>query len=161
MNIFNNINPRKGSTKDKKAAVYNNASELYNEYLIFVNEYTTLSDAKKRRLGDKYNSEKLFLEGYDYIIWSENKKESTDKEEPIDVPPMPPLEGDEEDVKEGKRLKILTSKNLLTSLPMLLAQIKSGNNSYKLKNEIRQILYLLYQHNKIIKKFENNLINSL
>ena len=112
-------------------------------------------------MGDKYNSEKLFLEGYDYIIGSENKKESTDKEESIDVPPMPPLEGDEEDVKEGKRLKILTSKNLLTSLPILLVQIKSGNNSYKLKNEIRQILYLLYQHNKITKKVYNNLIKSL
>ena len=35
---------------------------------------------------------------------------------------------------------------------MLLAQIKAGNNSYKLKIEIRQILYHLYQHNKNTKK---------
>ena len=41
---------------------------------------------------------------------------------------------------------------------MLLAEMKTGNNSYKLKNEIRQILYLLYQHNKITKKVYNNLI---
>ena len=65
---------------------------------------------------------------------------------------MPPLEGDEEEVKEGTGLKISTPNKLLTRLPILLAQIKAGNNSYKSKNEIRQILYLLYQHNKIIKK---------
>ena len=57
----------------------------------------TLSDANKRKLGDKYDPEKLFLEGYDYSVWSENKEESTDKEESTgkeestDVPPIPPL----------------------------------------------------------------------
>ena len=73
---------------------------------------------------------------------------------------MPPLEGDKE-VKEGKRLKVLTPNKLLTRLPLFLAQIKAGSNSYKLKNEIRQILYLLHQHNKITKKIYNNLIKSL
>ena len=62
---------------------------------------------------------------------------------------MPPLEGDEEEVKEGKGLKIL------------LAQIKAENNSQKLTNEIRQILYLLYQHNKITNNVYNNLMKSL
>ena len=57
------------------------------------------------------------------------------------------------EVKEGKELKILTPKKLLIRLPILLAEIKAGNNSNKLKNEARQILSLLYQHNKIIKKF--------
>ena len=60
---------------------------------------------------------------------------------------MAPLEGDEK-VKERKGLKILTPIKLLTRLSILLAQIKAGNNSYKLKNEIRQVLYLLYQHKK-------------
>ena len=64
---------------------------------------------------------------------------------------MPPLEGDEEKVEEGKGLKILTPNKLLTKLPILLAQIKAGNNSNKLRNKIRQILYLLYQDNKITK----------
>ena len=62
---------------------------------------------------------------------------------------MPALEGHEEKIKEGKGVKIVTSNKLLTSLPILLAQIKAENASCKLKNEIRQILYLLYQHNKI------------
>ena len=59
---------------------------------------------------------------------------------------MSPREGDEE-VKEGKGLKILTPNKLLATLPISLAQIKDGNNSYKLKNEIRKILYLLYNNN--------------
>ena len=53
---------------------------------------------------------------------------------------MPPLEGDEEEVKEEKQLKILTPNKLLTRPPILLAKIKAGNNLNKLKNEIRQIL---------------------
>ena len=77
------------------------------------------------------------------------------------LPPMPPLEVNEEDVKEGKGLQKLTPLKLLTRIPILLAQIKAGNNSYKLKNETRQILYLLYQHNKISKKLYNNLIKSV
>ena len=63
-------------------------------------------------------------------------------------------------VKERKGLKILTPNKLLTRLSILLAQIKIGNDSNKLKNEIRQILYLLCQDNKITKKVHNNLIKS-
>ena len=42
---------------------------------------------------------------------------------------------------KGAGLKILTDKQMLNRLPILLAQIQAGNNSIKLKNEIRQILY--------------------
>ena len=41
-------------------------------------------------------------------------------------------------------------------LPAVLAQIKAGNNSYELKTEIRQIVHLLHQHNKITKIPYNN-----
>ena len=71
---------------------------------------------------------------------------------------MPPLEGNE---KEGKELKILTQNKLLTRLPRLLAEMKAGNNSNKLKNEIRQKLYLFYQDNKITQKVYNTLIKTL
>ena len=71
------------------------------------------------------------------------------------------LEGNEEEVREGKGIDILTPNKLLFSLAILLAQKKAANNLYKLKNKIRQILYILYQHNKITKKFYNNLIKSL
>ena len=61
---------------------------------------------------------------------------------------------------EGAVLKNLIAHKL-KRLPILLVQIKAGNNSYKLKNETRQKLYLLYQHNKITKKVCNNLVKSL
>ena len=76
----------------------------------------------------------------------------TDKEESIDLIGIPPLEVDEK-VKERKGLKILTPNKLLTRLSILLAQIKARNNSYIIKNGIRQVLYLLYHYNKITKKF--------
>ena len=63
---------------------------------------------------------------------------------------MPPL-GDEK-VREGTGLKLLTPNKLLIRLSILLAQIRTGNNSNKLKNTIREILYLSYQHRKINKK---------
>ena len=72
---------------------------------------------------------------------------------------MLPLEGDQEEVKEGKELKILAPNKLLSRLPILLAQVKAGN-SYKLKNEIRQILHFLHWQNKVTKKVSNNLIKS-
>ena len=61
----------------------------------------------------------------------------------------------------GTRIKTFTLNKLLTRLPVLLAQTKAENNSYKLKNKIRQVVYLLHEHNKITKKLHSNLINSL
>ena len=58
----------------------------------------------------------------------------------------------------GSGLKILTKKQMLSRLPILLAQTQAGNNSTKLKNEIRQILYLLYRSKVLTKTVYNNLI---
>ena len=49
---------------------------------------------------------------------------------------------------------------MLSRLPISLAQLKAGNNSEKLKNEIRQLLYSLYRYNKLRKTIYNNLINA-
>ena len=59
---------------------------------------------------------------------------------------------------KGKELKILTSKQMLQGLPIALAQVKAGNNSEGLLNEIRQIVYSLYQSKQITKKVYNNII---
>ena len=61
----------------------------------------------------------------------------------------------------GSGLKILTNKEMLNRLPILLAQIQTGNNSKKLKNEIRQILYSLYRSKVFTKTVYNNLIKSI
>ena len=60
--------------------------------------------------------------------------------------------------KKGEGLKILTDKQMLNRLPILLAQIEAGNNSVKLKNEARQILYSLYRSKVLTKTVYNNLI---
>ena len=62
---------------------------------------------------------------------------------------------------KGKGLKILTPKQMFQRLPIALAQVKAGNNSENLLNEIRQILYSLYQSKEITKKVYNNLIRLL
>ena len=62
---------------------------------------------------------------------------------------------------EGKRLKILTSKQMLQRLPIALAQVKTGNNSENLLNEVTQIVYSLYQSKQITKKVYNNIIKSI
>ena len=50
---------------------------------------------------------------------------------------------------------------MLQRLPIALAQVKAGNNSQNLLNEIRQIIYSLYQSKEITKKVYNNLMKSL
>ena len=61
--------------------------------------------------------------------------------------------------QEGEGLKILTPNQMLSRLPISLAQLKAGNNSEKLKNEIRQILYSLYRSKKLTATIYKSLIN--
>ena len=61
----------------------------------------------------------------------------------------------------GKGLKILAPNQMLKRLPIALAQVKAGNNSESLLNEIRQIVYSLYRSKEITKKVYNNIINSI
>ena len=63
--------------------------------------------------------------------------------------------------KQGTGLKILTPKQMLKRLTIALPQIKAGNNSESLLNEIRQIVYSLYQSKEITKKVYNNIIKSI
>ena len=51
--------------------------------------------------------------------------------------------------QKGQRLKMLTPNQMLSRLPTTLAQLKVGNNSEKLKNEVRQLLYSSYRSKKI------------
>ena len=64
-------------------------------------------------------------------------------------------------VNASERLKVLTPNQMLKRLPIALAQVKAGNNSESLLNEIRQIVYSLYRSKEITKKVYNNIINSI
>ena len=67
-------------------------------------------------------------------------------------------QSDSDTSKKGKGLKILTNKQMLNRLPILLTQIQAGNNSQSLKNETIQILYSLYRSKALTKTVYNNLI---
>ena len=73
---------------------------------------------------------------------------------------MPDLESKESAEQrrkhEGKGLEILTPQQMLSRLPISLAQLKARNNSEKLKNEIRQLLHSLYRSKKLSKTIYNS-----
>ena len=71
------------------------------------------------------------------------------------------LKSDSDTSKKDEGLKVLPNKQMLNRLPILLAQIKAGNNSKSLKNELRQILYSLYRSKVLTKTVCNNLIKSI
>ena len=86
----------------------------------------------------------------DFEIFKEKSdKEKQESNERPDTTDMPELESEQSAAErrnqQERGLKILTSDQMLSRLPITLAQLKAGNNSEKLKNEIRQLLYSLYR----------------
>ena len=81
--------------------------------------------------------------------------ENTPYEQP-DTTDMPELESEESVEERGQGWKILTPSQMLGRLAITLAQLKPGNNSEKLKSEIRQLLYSLYRSKKLTKIVYNN-----
>ena len=59
----------------------------------------------------------------------------------------------------GEGLKTLTPNQMVSRLPISLAQLKAGNNFEKLKNDIRQLLYSLYRSQKLTKQIYKSLID--
>ena len=78
---------------------------------------------------------------------------------------MPDLESEKSATRrrnqEGQGLKILTPEQMLSRLTIFLAQLKAENNSEKLKNEIRQLLYSLYRSKKLSKTIYKHLMNAI
>ena len=147
------------------------------------NDYNPTSKIKIKEKDDTLKSAKklLFLKEeiinafkkdiFPYVDWFQVEKETdeetgeeTDEEtdEEMNTIIMPELESDksaaERRNQEGKGIKILTPNQMLSRLSISLAQLKAGNNSEKLKNEIRQLLYSLYRSKNMTKQVYNNLI---
>ena len=139
------------------------------------NKFNTEEITKSlKKLCNKLIGVKEFKEEYDKFIDSIVK--STKEEGSIspnqkkmrryardlkDIADLYNIKLDSDTSKSGKGLKILTNKQMLNRLPILLAQIEAGNNSIKLKNETRQILYSLYRSKVLTKTVYNNLIKSI
>ena len=90
---------------------------------------------------------------------SEEEKEIEDPESIVEI--VEEILKFNEQNQQGKGLKILTPNQMLSRLPITLAQLKAGNNSEKLKNEIRQLLYSLYCSKNMTKQVYNNLIKHI
>ena len=90
---------------------------------------------------------------------SEEEKEIEDPESIVEI--VEEILKFNEQNQQGKGLKILTPNQMLSRLPISLAQLEAGNNSNKLKNEIRQLLYSLYRSKNVKKQVYNNLIKHI
>ena len=68
------------------------------------------------------------------------------------------LKFNEQNQQKGQGIKILTPNQMLNRLPIALAQLQAGNNSNKLKNEIKQLLYSLYRSKNMTEQIYKSLI---
>ena len=91
----------------------------------------------------------------------EMSKEEIEAEKPYNIVKVVKkiLEINKINQQKGQGIKILTPNQMLSRSPITLIQLKAGNNSEKLKNEIRQLLYSLYRSKNMTKQVYNNLIN--
>ena len=139
--LFNNI--KKGEISMNKAI---EKQHMFFKYLNII-RIENKNDNQKRTLGNInmfYNARDnaiKFIQDYGGMILEANRLAKEDQ--------------------EGKGLKILSPNQMLKRLPIALAQIKAGNNSESLLNEIRQIVYSLYRSKEITKKVYNKIINSI
>ena len=156
-----------GPTKDVSFYEYKDSKELFN---VIKNNQIKFSDVKNKqkeflnklnniKIGKKTIKQKEMINNLEKFYKS--------REEVINFfrDFLKILSNANYDAKQnetkGKGLKILTPKQILQRLPIALAQVKAGNNSESLLNEIRQVVYSLYQSKQITKKVYNNIIKSI
>ena len=124
--------------------------KIVNKLNIFKKLINTVSDiTEKKRINDVIDSIKFVL---DYVAFDKNTSynDSDSKQDYFDS---------EFSETEGSGLKVLTPNQILSRLPITLAQLKAGNNSEKNKNETRQLLYSLYRSKKLTKQLYKSLID--
>ena len=141
--------------KSNQESFYENQALTLNT-LFLVDEIFTGEFKQYKLINDKYE-----------LFESKRNQEESDtltqqsKEQP-DTTDMPDLEIQESAVQRTNRsrleLKILTPNQMFSRLPISLAQLKAENNSEKLKNEIRQLLYSVYRSKKLTKQLYKSLI---
>ena len=113
---------------------HNNLKYLIDEYNSFSKDINGFrNDMRLKKISNPGDNQKMM---YDY--WKRLKKT---------IESLNPKE---------ERLKILTNKQMLNRLPILLSQIQAGNNSKSLKNELKQILYSLYRSKSLTKTVYNS-----
>ena len=87
-------------------------------------------------------------------------KEETKNEKPDDILGIiTEILDFNKEIKKQQGSGLLIPNQILSRLPISLAQLKAGNNSEKTKNEIRQILYSLYRSKKLTKQLYKSLVD--
>ena len=139
--------------------------ELFKNYFPFQTPSALLKDLYK--INDKEQNIKLVnVINNGLKDLKEEIKKMPEKENEIEDPELI-VEIVEESLKfneqnqQGEGIKILTTNQMLSKLPISLAQLQAINNSEKLKNEIRQLLYSLYRSKNMTKQVYNNLIKPI
>ena len=169
----NNIKSKKSNLLEFlnsiKNTKINDKTNATSNYLKFLNYKESLGRTQD---GSRADRTKNFINGAEFIIFGPlfNSKQESEK---LDIATggydeyeaMRELENEKQNKtkkrQKGYGLKIMTPSQLLTRLPILLAQKQAGNNSQQLNNEIRQIIYSLYRSKNLSKTLYNHLINSI
>ena len=111
----------------------------------------------------KIKSIKTNNKGLPETFEEKSDRKNQESDEQPDNTGTPKLESDESAAErrnqQGKGLKLLTPDQMFSRSPITLAQLKAGNNSEKLKNEIRQLLYSLYRSKKLTKQLYKSLVD--
>ena len=137
--------------KEKEKNINN---EFFNYYFSYLNQsimFRRLRDASDERNKDQVESTNKTLTKIKNIVKNVKNEKMIDIVKRI-------LELNSKN-QLGLGLKILTSNQMLSRLPIFLAQLKAGSNSEKRKNEIRQLLYSLYQSKKLTKNVYKSLVD--
>ena len=120
----------------------NNKYDAKQEYLKKIQDDEHLLRSRKYRKGGKNWKLLDIIDDVKYIVFGPDFPSEEKLPEITDMPDLESEKSAEQRRKQEEQgLKILTPQQMLSSLPILLAQLQAGNNSQKLKNEIRQLLY--------------------
>ena len=140
------------------------ATDMYNDIAEDVNKLNKLkpTESRKKMLPIFEQLEEIFVRSKaDASVDDEADDEADEQPDNTDMPELESEESAGQRKQQGQGVKILTPKLLITRLTILLAQLKAGNNSQKLENEIRQLLYSLYRSKKLSKTIYNSLMNTI
>ena len=133
-----------------------NQNQIIVLNIIFMVNHFFTGEIESVGLNNKDNFE-VFKEKSDA-----EKQESDEQQDTTDIPKLESEESAaERRNQDGQGLKKIIPDQMLSRLPITLAQLKAGNNSQKLINEIRQLLYSLYRSKKLTKTIYNHLINAI
>ena len=162
--IAKRIKLRRGRSDEIKRKEQNINNELFKKYFTDYqnpsNMYKKLSETKGAVNEVRVDSIKKVLSTLQRIIDyvpKDNASKSEENEKIIDI--VERILDFYKKIQSKQGVKILTPSQMLSRLPISLAQLNAGNNSEKLKNEIRQLLYSLYRSKKLTKQLYKSLVD--